>query len=136
MNEHYAAVLADLEQMKADAEDGIRAIKRLMSRILGEPSVTEPTTSKQKPTVPTTAITVSEQPSIPTLVLQMLAEQPNRSFRFQEIFERMPDVNAKTLRGALSRLGGENKIGKHGRGRYRALRNRQEVESESSTAAA
>ena len=35
INPHYDAVLADLQQMKEDAEDGIRAIKRLMSRTIG-----------------------------------------------------------------------------------------------------
>ena len=39
MNEHYAAVLTDLEQMKEDAEDGIRAIKRLISRAASPPPV-------------------------------------------------------------------------------------------------
>lgn len=106
-NPHYDAVLADLQQMKEDAEDGIRAIKRLMSRSMG--------TSGGPSEVPGNT-------SIANRIVVFLEAQHGRSVRTEEVSKALAPVNMKTLRGTLSRLASEKKIGKHGRGKYRAAR--------------
>jgi len=120
MNEHYKAVLADLEQMKADAEDGIRAIKRLMSRDVDQhksaavpPPVSEKTTKGRQ----------SSDSSLPNKIIAFLEAHHGKSYAAQDIAEGLGGgVNMKTLRGTLARLAGERRIGKHGRGRYRSSR--------------
>lgn len=121
-NEHYEAVLADLEQMKADAEYGIKAIRRLMVR----------TGVKQSApiTVVSGAASLDGNPesSLPIQVLRFLNENPGRTFRVEEIGSNVGISNFKTLRGALSRLKRDGKIGRYGRGRYRAARNAQKYD--------
>jgi hypothetical protein len=106
-NEHYDAVLLDLQQMKEDAEDGIRAIKRLMSRAMGAGIV------------PTQAPTDA---SVANRIIAFLAAQEGRSVRIPDLIKGIAPVNDKTLRGTLGRLAKAGKIGKHGRGRYRSAR--------------
>ena len=106
---HYEAVLADLEQMKADAEAGIRAITKLMSRVAPSRD-TEPAGES------------NEKKSIPTKILEFLAESPAKAFRAEEIEEAIKTGNIKSLRGALARMVKEDgaKIKRAGRGRYKA----------------
>ena len=106
-NPHYDAVLADLQQMKEDAEDGIRAIKRLMSRSMGAGIV---------PSVAPTDASVANR------IITFLAAQEGRSVRIDDLSKGLAPVNMKTLRGTLARLAKEGKIGKHGRGKYRSAR--------------
>jgi hypothetical protein len=107
INPHYDAVLADLRQMKEDAEDGIRAIERLISR------------TNNTPVVP---IEGTGAGSVANRVIAFLEAQNGRSVRTDDIYKGLAPVNIKTLRGTLSRLVGDKKIGKHGRGKYRAAR--------------
>ena len=111
LNEHYQAVLADLQHMKADAEDGIRAIKRLMSRASGTSKIVEVPTAGQQ-----------EDASLPNRIVSFLESRQGRSFKIEEIWESLGRPNIKTHRGTLARLAKTGKIGKHGRGRYRARR--------------
>ena len=105
-NPHYDAVLADLQQMKEDAEDGIRAIKRLMSRSLGLSALPE----------------AQSKASLANRIVAFLGSQNGHSLRAEEISKALAPVNMKTLRGTLARLAKQDKIGKHGRGKYRARR--------------
>jgi hypothetical protein len=107
LNPHYDAVLADLQQMKEDAEDGIRAIKRLISRTGGSG-------------VPLAV--AAEGTSVANRVFQFLEAQNGRSVKTDEVVKALAPVNIKTVRGALHRLAKDGKIGKHGRGKYRAAR--------------
>jgi hypothetical protein len=117
INEHYEAVLADLEQTKADAEAGIKAIKRLISR--GSGLTREISTGLVDP-VP---LTEAEQAvSVPQRVLLFLAARMGQSFTTEEIGDGTGVTQIQTLRGALGRLYKAKKIGKYGRGRYRARR--------------
>jgi hypothetical protein len=110
-NPHYDVVLADLQQMKEDAEDGIRAIKRLISRtsVAGAAPIESTGT-----------------PSIANRIIAFLEAQNGRSVKTAEMQTALAPVNVKTLRGTLSRLASEKKIGKHGRGKYRAARRARE----------
>jgi hypothetical protein len=119
LNEHYEAVLADLQQMKADAEDGIRAIKRLMTRPAGSvgTQVTEPSSSVQPEDNGG-----PQNPSLPNQIITFLESRQGRNFRASDIWEGIGKPNMKTLRGALQRLSKAERIGKHGRGRFRARR--------------
>ena len=108
MNEHYLAVLADLEQMKADAENGITAIKRLLAKT-------------------DTVVTAHAKPhrkvadgSIQTLILEFLNRHPSKIHRPKEIANGIGVGAVANLRGPLSRLAGEKKIAQHGRGKYSA----------------
>ena len=107
VNPAYDVVLADLQQMKEDAEDGIRAIKRLMSRSLAAGIV-----PAQAPA----------DASVANRIIAFLAAQEGRSVRVDDLSKGIAPVNMKTLRGTLARLAKEGKIGKHGRGRYRSAR--------------
>jgi hypothetical protein len=109
-NPHYDAVLADLRQMKEDAQDGIRAIERLVSRASASSS-------------PTESIGTG---SIANRIVAFLESQNGRSVRTEEVLKAIGPVNMKTLRGTLSRLASDKKIGKHGRGKYRAARRNRE----------
>jgi len=116
MNEHYLAVLADLEQLKADAEHGIRAIKRLLAKT-------------------NTVVTAHAKPrrkaadrSIQTLILEFLNRHPSKILRPREIATGIGIDGVANLRGPLSRLAGEKKIAQHGRGKYSASR-RSNVET-------
>jgi hypothetical protein len=111
VNPHYDAVLTDLQQMKEDAEDGIRAIKRLMSRAAG---------AGISPTQPPPGTSVANQ------IVAFLEAQNGRSLRIEEIAKALLPANIKTVRGALARLAKQQKIGKHGRGKYRAARRGRE----------
>lgn len=107
INPHYDAVLTDLQQMKEDAEDGIRAIKRLMSRTIG---------TGISPTEPAVGTSIANR------IIVFLEGQNGRSVRTEEVSKALAPVNIKTLRGTLARLAKDGKIGKHGRGKYRAAR--------------
>ena len=124
LNPHYEAVLADLEQMKADAEDGIRAIRRLMAR----------SGSSAPAVLPSVAPPLSG--SLTTRMVAFLGSQQGKSFRAEEIAMALGDsnVNMKTLRGTLARLAKDKKIGKHGRGRYRCARNTANASTEAMAA--
>lgn len=109
MNEHYLAVLADLEQMKADAESGIRAIKRLLAK-----------TGTVAP-LPIKPRGDTDGHSIPMLITEFLNREPSKAFDAKAIGEGI-GVDASNLRGTLSRLAHEKKIGRQKRGQYRAPR--------------
>src|SRR5260370_37010572 len=122
MNPHYEAVLADLRQMKADAEAGIVAIERLASRSMGGARPSE-----QPP--PVTPASIIQRPfgfnaqSAATQIVEFLNSNTGRTFTIEVIGKGVGAYNLKTIRGALSRLAKDKKIGKYGRGKYRATRN-------------
>ena len=60
--------------------------------------------------------------SVATRVLEFLNQHPGRTYTVADIGKGIGAVNLKSLRGALSRLASpkEKKIGKYGRGKYRA----------------
>ena len=120
INEHYEAVLADLEQMKADAEAGIKAIKRLISR--GSSSTKEVSVGVADSLPLNDSVRTEQAMSVPQKVLTFLAERTGQSFTTEEIGEGTGVMQIQTLRGALGRLYKAKKIGKYGRGRYRARR--------------
>ena len=126
MNAHYEAVLEDLRQMKADAEAGILAIERLISR-----AQTIPPKAVESRIAPTPAASASGQDgtSVPQQVVQFLESQPGKSFTIADIVQGIGIEKVHTLRGALGRLVKSGKIGKHGRGRYRAPRFTHRVSS-------
>jgi hypothetical protein len=111
MNDHYAAVLADLEQMKVDAEHGIQAIKRLIARAADTTAVSQIATRRDNAT-------------LTKRVIDFVESQQGKSCRAEEIREALGGsaVNMRTLRGTLARLAKDKKIGKYGWGRYRAAR--------------
>ena len=121
MNEHYVAVLADLKQMKADAEAGIAAIERLVSRggqtqFQFSPPIAQP--------IPVTTISdaavVADEAGIPDRVLEIFTKDPGRVYDTERLAALLGSVNIKTLRGALSRLSsGDNaKLKRLSRGKY------------------
>lgn len=122
---NYDEVLADLRQMKADAEAGITAIERLMARsgIAPNPKVERP-----GPVSATLSNIASLKPwndtSVPQRVANFLNAQPTRSFTIAEIVEGTGVKKIQTLRGALGRMLKSNppKAAKQGRGHYRAPR--------------
>jgi hypothetical protein len=116
INPHYDAVLADLQQMKEDAEDGIRAIKRLMSRTIGGGII---------------PVEAAGSGSVANRIIAFLEAQNGRSVRTEDVSKALSPVNLKTLRGTLARLASNGKIGKHGRGKYRAARRIREESSPS-----
>jgi hypothetical protein len=131
MNEHYQAVLADLRQMKADAEAGIRAIERLIS--VGSATALPPIVQLQGTIQPPRQVEAESAPmeeedasglgSVPQQVLMFLNDNPGATFTTAEIAEAIsPRCKTQTLRGALGRLYKIKKIGKYGRGRFRAKR--------------
>jgi hypothetical protein len=112
LNAHYEAVLADLRQMKADAEDGIRAILRLMSRS-GVASSSAPSDN---------ADVAGAGSSLSNRIIGFLDSQQGRSCRAEDIAKAIGAVNIKTMRATLFRLAKSGKIGRHGRGKYRCAR--------------
>jgi hypothetical protein len=116
INEHYAVVLADLQQMKTDAEAGIAAIQRLLTRGRTETAAIKPI----KIVEPEPLTLPGDEISIPSQVLAFLNANPSRSYTAMQIRTGIGgDVNIKTLRGALSRLAGK-KIERQARGKFRA----------------
>jgi hypothetical protein len=127
MNAHYEEVLEDLRQMKADAEAGILAIERLMSRT----QVTAPTVAEPRITAnPVGPAEGHDDASVPQRVVQFLESQPGKSFTIADIVQGVGIEKVQTLRGALGRLVKSGKIGRHGRGRYRAPRPKTQPDSE------
>jgi hypothetical protein len=122
MSVNYEEVLADLRQVKADAEAGITAIERLMAR--------NGIARGLKVELPGTASTGghigSPKPwndtSVPQQVGRFLGGQPGKSFTIAEIIEGIGVQNIPTLRGALGRMVKRGEIAKQGRGRYRTPR--------------
>jgi hypothetical protein len=142
MNTHYDVVLADLKRMKADAEAslatadaGIAAIERLISQNQTSASVTvknAPAAENFHDYEDQNEDEGVEEASIPERILAFLAENQGQTFTTQEIAESIGSTQVQTVRGALSRLYGKKKIGKYGRGRYRARKpNEPESEQES-----
>lgn len=113
------ATVADLRSMKEEIETGIRAIEMLISRQRNTAVSNLSSTRSEAP--PTTMS--SAQGSVPSRIIRFLEETPNKSYRAEEIAEAIGEAsNIKTVRGALARMAKDGKIGKHGRGRYRAKR--------------
>jgi hypothetical protein len=113
MPANYDEVLADLRQMKADAEAGITAIERLMAR--GHAPVEPPKRAAQ-------GNTAENDASIPEQVSGFLGGQQGKSFTINEIAMSIGAKNLQSLRGALGRMVVNGKAAKQGRGRYRAPR--------------
>lgn len=111
-NDHYQTVLAELRQVKADAEAGIAAIERLLASNPATRSGPDQGGS-----------------SVPQRVQQFLESQSGKSFTISDIVEALSIENIQTLRGALGRLYKSGKIGKHGRGRYRSPRSKAQAEA-------
>lgn len=123
INEHYAAVLSDLKQMKADAEAGITAIERLISRTPA-PTQREKEESLFEDFVESGDKPAKDVPSVPQRVIAFLMEHPGQTFDADEIGKGtgIGRDQIRTLRGALSRLSKAKKISKYARGRFRARR--------------
>ncbi len=123
---NYDEVLADLRQMKADAEAGIAAIERLAPRT--QVAAPVPVVAPAPP-----VLGLAEDQggtSVPQRVVQLLEGQPKKAFSIAEIVQEIGVEKVQTLRGALGRLvKPPAKIGKHGRGRYCALRPSHRVSS-------
>jgi len=122
MNAHYEVVLADLKQMKADAEAGIVAIERLMARPMPEQGAIEeidfgPTIGAVQPQKK-----INPPESIPQRVGRFLESQPGGAYSVGDIAKAIGATNVQTLRGALIRMVASGKAAKHGRGLYRAPR--------------
>ena len=118
INLHYEAVLADLEQMKTDAEDGIRAINRLLSRTSpGASNATRPVPGV-RPSDSSLRSPNNDEPSIPTRIVEFMFAHRG-SVNAEEIAQALGNVNLKTVRGALARLYKYKKIMRVGRGKYR-----------------
>ena len=127
---NYDEVLADLRQMKADAEAGIAAIQRLASST----RAAVPMAAAKASIAPVPKHTENpSEPSVPQRVVQFLESQQGKSFSIGDIMQGAGIDKIQTLRGALGRLvkPPNGKIGKHGRGRYRALRSKIQPEPES-----
>lgn len=126
INAYYEIVLADLRQMKADAEAGIAAIERLLARTLATQALTA------EPILPmvTSPTEGQSDASVPQQVVRFLESQPGKYFTIADIVQGVGIEKVQTLRGALGRLLKAGKIGKHGRGRYRALRPKAQAEPE------
>jgi hypothetical protein len=125
MNAHYEAVLSDLKQMKADAEAGIAAIERLMNRDKPKDSLWDTGDNEPQNEKPRLQVQKHVQPyadGIPQRVSRFLASQPGGSYSVAEIAEAIGANNVQTLRGALIRMVKSGRVGKYGRGRYRAPR--------------
>jgi hypothetical protein len=125
MNAHYEAVLADLKQMKADAEAGIAAIERLMTRGEGG-KVDVGRTSKSGAEDGSSSgfhvLADAMEMSVPQRIGELLGAQPSKSFTIAELVEGTGVKNVQTLRGALIRMVALSKAVRTGRGRYRAPR--------------
>jgi hypothetical protein len=115
MSVNYEEVLADLRQVKADAEAGIAAIERLLAR--GQVPVGASAGVRPMPKT-----TPDNDASVPQQVARFLNSQPAKSFTIAEIIDGTGVRNIPTLRGALGRMVANGKAGKQGRGRYRAPR--------------
>jgi hypothetical protein len=128
MNEHYKAVLADLKQMKQDAEAGITAIERLIARASeASPVSSEETDLFDDLDAPGVVITES----VPQRVIRFLATRPGHPFTVDEIVKGATVGSVPTLRGALGRMVKAGKISKQGRGRYRTPRTKAQNDSAS-----
>lgn len=125
MNAHYEAVLEDLKRMKTDAEAGIAAIERLMDRSKPSRGLFEEDDLGPEKEAPRVQPQKKVQPysdSVPQRVLRFLQGQPGGSYSIADIAKAIEATNIQTLRGALIRMVKSSKIGKHGRGLYRAPR--------------
>lgn len=118
---NYDEVLADLRQMKADAEAGIAAIQRLASRTqIGVPVVTV------APATPAAGIAEDQSStSVPRRIVQFLESHPQKGLAIADISQGAGVTSIPTLRGALGRLVKAEKIARAGRGCYRAVRPRR-----------
>jgi hypothetical protein len=115
MSVNYNDVLADLRQVKADAEAGIAAIERLTARAQ-LPVGASPSVEPMHKAIP------EGDASVPQQVARFLGSQPGKSFTIAEIILGTGAQNIPTLRGALGRMVKRGQAGKQGRGRYRAPR--------------
>jgi len=125
---NYDEVLADLKRRKTELEAAILGIEGLVGRPrvadcahLEEPMVLIHSGSDDGDENAT---------SVPQLVVQFLEGQPGKSFAIADIAKEIGAKSIPTLRGALGRLVKASKIGKHGRGRYRAPRAKAQAEPE------
>jgi len=132
MNEHYYAVLTDLKQMKADAEAGIQAIERLISRPKATDLDEGAEASKPARRNLFGEAVVPASPSAPQRVLHFLTEHAGTSFTVQQIAKEGGIEQIGTVRGAVGRLTKSGKISKQGRGRYRVPKRKVQNESEPS----
>ena len=122
---NYEEVLADLRQMKADAEAGITAIERLMARSSAPGQNHQTVGAFVSYTTPGLPPQKKKQPysdGIPERVNRFLQSQPGGSYSIMDIAKAIGATNIQTLRGALGRMVKSGKAGKQGRGLYRAPR--------------
>jgi hypothetical protein len=133
MDDKYEAVLADLENKKAewqalaatalanadDAEAAIAALRSVIARSSGS----SPGTPQPGPEVLAPDLDDSNYQSLPVRVLAFFSKNPHRVFTVQEIFEAVRPESLHPLHGLVSRFVKEEKIVRVGRARYRAIRN-------------
>src|SRR5580700_6440862 len=98
--------------MKADAEAGIAAIERLMTRPMPEQSAGEeidfgPATGAVRPQKK-----MNQPESIPQRVIRFLESQPGGSYSVGDIAKAIGATNVQTLRGALIRMVASGKAAK------------------------
>lgn len=111
MNEHYAAVLADLQQMKSDAENGIRALQRLMSRDSANgPHAIAPVRAHGNG---------AELSGASRRVIEFLEANPATSYTLAEVARGIDQADLP--RATLARLAASGRISKAAPGRFHAV---------------
>ncbi len=79
--------------------------------------------NKKIPTVPE-ALVLETEPvgngSATDRILALLSDSPDKVFTYAEIFKALPDVKHPTVRALLFNLRHEEKVSKHGRGKWKA----------------
>ena len=123
VNPHYEIVLADLEQMKKDAEDGIRAIKQLMARsgqVVAdqEAEPAKPVRPPQRNDMPE-AMAKSVVHNTAALVRGAFTKQPHRVFTVKDLASVLGLSDIKTIGATVFRLTDRGFIKKVSRGHYR-----------------
>jgi hypothetical protein len=108
--------------MKARAVDA--PIKRLISRGSEQQKISAPVIAEIQQQ------TGSSIGNLTARIIGFLEANHGKSYRADDIFHGLGGgINMKTLRCTLSRLAKDKRIGKHGRGRYRAAGNSNTVDS-------
>lgn len=101
MQVDYEAVLTDLEQRRAELDEGIKALERMVSRFFGASVETVPLMTNAS-----------------SSVLRFLSARQGVSFSANEISGALGTFSIGTVRGALWRLSGKRAIQRMKRGKF------------------
>lgn len=105
MNAHYSAVLADLEMMKADAENGIIALRRLVAR--------------DSPVTPTAPRTARRAP-VSDAVIQFLDANRGEARTVAEIAAAIGHAADESIRRTVNRLARTKRIARSAGSKFRS----------------